>query len=286
MAGTHSNLDSDIAASSGAGLVDDVAMSRSAAATAAMAQQAIGLLDLTRLEDEDDDEAVDAFCRQALTPLGTVAAICIYPRFVALAKRTLANAPVVVATVVNFPDGAADVDAAVSQTRAAIDAGADEIDVVFPHQAYRSGARGIGRALVTECREVCGVGVRLKVIMETGLLETDGGFGALADMAGDALSCGADFLKTSTGKRGPGASLQAAAILLSAIRDATGRLGPAGLKVSGGIRTADEAARYMVLAERMMEPGYLSPRTFRIGASTLRGDLLRRAGVAPRDGAP
>ena len=133
-----------------------------------LAQQAVTLLDLTSLNADDDEARIIALCQRALSPAGAVAAVCVYPAFVALARRTLdqlGGAGVRVATVTNFPAGAADVDAAAAQTAAAVAAGADEVDVVYPYRAMLAGDAIVGRALVAACRAACGSGVLLKVIL-------------------------------------------------------------------------------------------------------------------------
>ena len=257
-------------------LAEPVAAARSAVAGADIARRAVGLLDLTRLEDDDDDPAVATSCRAALTPVGPVAAVCVFPRFVPLARRTLSDQPVRIATVVNFPDGAARPAEIAEEARTALAAGADEVDMVFPYRAVLAGDRAAGAAAVTAARAACGPDAVLKVIVESGAVPDPD---MLADMAVQAIEAGADFLKTSTGKIAAGASLEAAAVLLAAARDAarTGRT--VGVKVSGGVRTADQAAQYMALADRIAGPGFVRPATVRIGASTLLRHLLERAGI-------
>jgi deoxyribose-phosphate aldolase len=231
------------------------------------AARLLGLLDLTRLERPDDPELIDALVARAVTPAGAVAAVCIYPEWLGRAVEPLAGTGVRIAAVANFPDGEDDPAGAAAEALAAAEAGAAEVDVVVPWRAHLGGDReAIGR-LVAACREAIGPSVALKAILETGSL----GDGATIIDAGDrALAAGADFLKTSTGKVGPGASLVAARAMLEAIRDA----GHGGFKASGGVRTSAQAQAYVELAERMLGADWVTAATFRIGASSLLDDLL------------
>jgi deoxyribose-phosphate aldolase len=234
----------------------------------------LGLIDLTSLNDADSDASVRQLARDAVTPLGTVAALCVYPRLVQPAKEELAaqGARVRVATVANFPHGEEDVDAAAREVAAAVGAGADEVDVVFPWRALRAGREHAGRELVAACRAAVG-GRILKVIIESGCLETP----TLIRHASEiAIEGGAHFLKTSTGKVAVNATLQAAEIMLQAIRD-SGR--PIGFKAAGGIRSAADAQAYLKLARRIMGAGWVQPGNFRFRASGLLQDLLREAGL-------
>ncbi len=238
------------------------------------------MLDLTRLEDHDDELAVQSFCARAHSDWGHPAAICIYPQYIATARSVLAEhgltGRVHIATVTNFPSGAADPGLAAEQTRTAIAAGADEVDVVLPWRALLAGDERSGRQLVERCKAACGSGV-LKVILETGAL----GNAAMVRRAADlAIQGGADFLKTSTGKMATGATPQAARVMLEAIADSGGDI---GLKVSGGIRTLADAIVYMELAASMLGADWVRPAHFRIGASGLLDDLL---GVLQRQRRP
>ncbi|ACS87095.1 deoxyribose-phosphate aldolase [Musicola paradisiaca] len=239
-----------------------------------VAQRALGLMDLTTLNDDDTDEKVIALCRQASSPAGKTAAVCIYPRFVPLARKTLCEQgtpEVRIATVTNFPHGNDDIDVALAETRAAIAYGADEVDVVFPYRALMAGNRQVGFELVTACKEACAAaGVLLKVIIETGELKTE----ALIRQASEiAIDAGADFIKTSTGKVAVNATLQSAEIMLKVIRD-KGVGENVGFKPAGGVRTAEDAAQYLQLADAIMGAGWADARHFRFGASGLLGSLL------------
>jgi len=223
-------------------------------------RRAVGLIDLTSLNDDDTPEGIAALCEQAIAT--GVAAVCIYVPFVRQAKRT----GVRVATVVNFPEGAPDAGAAARETSAAVDAGADEIDVVLPYERYAAGDRTAALEVVNATREAC-EGAVLKVILETGRI---GGPETIRSAAADVLDLGADFVKTSTGKLQPGATLEAARPMLEAIRAA----GRGGFKAAGGVRTAEDAGRYLELADEIMGEGWTTPQTFRFGASGLLADLL------------
>lgn len=238
-------------------------------AAAAIARRALPLLDLTDLSDACTPDAVEALCRDARAD--GVAAVCVWPRFVAQAASALAGGPVRIATVVNFPGGGDAVARTVTETREALARGADEIDLVLPYHAFLAGDQDGPRAMVAAIREVCTGRTSLKVILETGVL---GDPPLIAQASTLALDAGADFIKTSTGKTPVSATPEAAAAMLHAI--ATHRGGrPAGLKVSGGLRRLADAARYLRLADEIMGPDWASPATFRIGASSLRQDLVR-----------
>lgn len=229
----------------------------------AVAARALPLLDLTDLGDAATEAGARALCARAVTPHGTVAAVCLWPRFVSTAKTALAGTGVKIATVVNFPEGGEDTRAVEAETARAIANGADEIDLVMPWRAFLAGRPGFAETQITRVKRVCGDGARLKVILETGELGDPTRMRAAADLA---LGAGADFVKTSTGKVAVNATLEATEQLLEAIR-ARGR--PAGFKAAGGIRTVADAAGHLALADRIMGPGWASPATFRFGASGL-----------------
>jgi deoxyribose-phosphate aldolase len=239
-----------------------------------LARALIASLDLTDLGDGCTDEDVAALCERAATSEGDVAAICIWPRFVGFAKGRL-KPGIRIATVVNFPDGAEDVEASVAEAERAVADGADEIDLVVAWR--RIGADdGFVADQVAAVKEACGKNVRLKAILETGEL---GGPARIAAAARAALAGGAGFLKTSTGKVPVNATPEAAEILLRAIGDAGGTV---GFKPAGGIRTFEDAKGYRDLANWICGDGYATPDRFRIGASGVLADLLAVAGGAAR----
>ncbi|AUH49853.1 deoxyribose-phosphate aldolase [Chromobacterium sp. ATCC 53434] len=233
------------------------------------ARRALSLMDLTTLNDDDTDEKVIALCRKAKSQDGTVAAMCVYPRFVPIAKKALREAgcpEVRVATVTNFPHGNDDIAIAVAETRAAIAYGADEVDVVFPYRALMAGNGDIGFELVKACKEACGDKL-LKVIIESGELKD----AALIRQASEiSIRAGADFIKTSTGKVPVNATLAAAETMLAAIKEQGGHC---GFKAAGGVKSAAEAAEYLALAARLLGDEWVNARHFRFGASSLLANL-------------
>ena len=236
------------------------------------ARQVLAGLDFTSLNADDTDDSVSGLCARAVTPAGPVAGVCIYAPFVPLARRLLAPTPVRVVTVVNFPAGGADAARAAEEARAAVTDGAQEVDVVFPYTAYLRGNAIAGRDVVAACREVCGDNITLKVILESGQIPT---VDALAEVSRLAIAEGADFLKTSTGKRGAGASLEAAAVMLDAIREADR---PIGFKPSGGLKTLGQSTQYLNLVRAMLGEAAIVPSRLRFGASSLMRELLDTLG--------
>lgn len=235
------------------------------------ARRALVCLDLTNLDDGCTASDVEALCRRAQTPEGFVAAVCIWPAFVAQAHAVLARTGIKVATVVNFPSGDAPVAEVLAETGRAIDDGADEIDVVVPWRKFAAGDDRAIPEMVRAVRDACGP-ARLKAILETGELADPVLIGRAAEMA---LAGGADFLKTSTGKVAVNATPEAAEILLETIRR---RQSDAGFKAAGGVRTTEDAALFLGLADRIMGPGWAGPKHFRFGASGLLDALLATLG--------
>ncbi|MBY5921888.1 deoxyribose-phosphate aldolase [Ferrimonas balearica] len=241
----------------------------------AAALRALSLMDLTTLNDDDTDEKVIKLCHDAKSPAGNTAAICIYPRFIPIARKTLnaIGAPEIqIATVTNFPHGNDDIDIAVAETKAAVAYGADEVDVVFPYRALMAGNETVGFDLVKACKAACGDQVLLKVIIETGELKEE----ALIRRASEiSIDAGADFIKTSTGKVPVNATLESARIMMEVINAKDTSV---GFKPAGGVRNAEQAAEYLALAESILGPDWVSPRTFRFGASSLLASLLQTLG--------
>lgn len=253
-----------------------------------VAELALQCLDLTSLNDGDGPAQVEQLCARARRALP--AAVCVWPRLAALARREAPEA-VAVAAVANFPEGGTDIERALRDTGQIVQAGAQEVDMVLPWRALQAGEEATCATLLQAVRRAC-EGLRLKVILETGELQDP----ALVRRAGElALQAGADFLKTSTGKTRHGASPEAARVLLellAAHERATGAR--AGFKASGGVRTVDDAAVYIGLVETILGPGQATPARFRIGASGLLDDieavlawpagLPRGPAAAPRTG--
>ena len=248
---------------------------KNAVATDALKKVAIQCLDYTSLNDTDTDDDVRTLCERAMTPMGNVAAICIFPDFVDFAKRTLVDPEIKIATVVNFPTGAEKIDRVLAVTRSVIFDGADEIDVVLPYSAYLAGEREACIDFLKAVKTACGDKV-LKVILETGELAD---VKMIRQASDDAISAGADFLKTSTGKVKIGATLEAAEQMLNACRDHFEKTGKTvGFKASGGIRTKQDAVQYITLARSIMGENWVTPTTFRLGASSLLANLLGEVG--------
>jgi deoxyribose-phosphate aldolase len=233
------------------------------------ARLALACLDLTSLNDGDDGASIDALCRRAVGPHGKVAAVCVWPRFVAQARAALPR-DVAVAAVANFPDGALDADRALADTRAIVAGGGDEVDLVLPWRAMLAGQVEAAAQLVAQVRSACR-GQRLKLIIESGELPTPE---AIRQACRIGLEAGVDFLKTSTGKTAHGASPDAARVMLEAIA-AHPRAMAVGFKAAGGIRTVADAAGYLALAREVMGVRVLNPARLRFGASGLLTDIER-----------
>ncbi len=238
----------------------------------------IRMIDLTTLEGADTPGKVRGMCAKALRPdpadpdVPPVAAVCVYPDLVAVARAALAGGGVAIASVATaFPSGRASLAVKLADVSDAVAAGADEVDMVIDRGAFLSGRYGQVYEEVRAVREACG-SAHLKVILETGELAT---LDNVARASWLAMLAGADFIKTSTGKVSPAATPPVALVMLAAVRDyarATGRR--VGVKVAGGIRTAKDSIRYLVLVRETAGPEWLTPALFRIGASSLLNDLL------------
>ncbi|HEY7524831.1 MAG TPA: deoxyribose-phosphate aldolase [Candidatus Limnocylindrales bacterium] len=239
---------------------------------------AIRMMDLTTLEGKDTPGKIRALCAKGIRPqpgdptIPSVAAICCYPTFIADAKEALEGTSVKVASVATaFPAGQTFRDIKIAETRAAASAGADEIDMVIDRGAFLAGEYGTVFDEIVDVKEAAG-DAHLKVILETGELET---YDNVRRASVLAMAAGADFIKTSTGKVQPAATLPVTLVMLEAVRDferATGR--QVGVKPAGGIRTAKEAIGYLVVLYETLGPRWMSPDWFRFGASSLLNDVL------------
>ena len=247
------------------------------------ARIALACLDLTSLNDADTEADVARLCERAQGSYGPVAAVCVWPRLAAFARGRL-PAHIGVAAVANFPGGSADIDGAVRDARAIVDAGAQEVDVVLPFARLQQHDESAVTHLLQAVRRACD-GLVLKVILETGVLATDA---LVARASRLALESGADFLKTSTGKTPVSATPQAARVMLNAISVDPRANARAGLKASGGIRTVADASVYIDLCEARLGASALVPARFRIGASSLLNDIEAVLGgqVPPPAAAP
>ena len=250
----------------------------------AAALRALKLMDLTTLNDDDTTEKVVALCHDAKTAVGNTAAICIYPRFIPAAKKALreqGTPEVRIATVTNFPHGNDDIEIAVTETKAAVAYGADEVDVVFPYRALIAGNEEVGFELVKQCKEACG-DITLKVIIETGELKEE----ALIKKASEiCIKAGADFIKTSTGKVPVNATPEYARMMLEVIRD-MGVAKTVGFKPAGGVRTAEDAAQYLAMADELLGAEWADNMHYRFGASSLLTNLLNTLEVTDETADP
>ncbi len=253
---------------------------RSIKTTAKMAgiRLAIECMDLTTLEGRDSEGRVRSLCAKAIKPaphlpdVPSVAAVCVYPNFVAIAKDALKGSSVKVASVATaFPSGQSSLEVKLADTQAALDAGADEIDMVIDRGAFLEGRFQDVFDEIVAVKRVC-ADVHLKVILETGELGSYDNVRRASDLALDA---GADVIKTSTGKVGTNATFPVALAMCEAIREHARRTGRrAGLKVAGGCRTTKQALTYLVIVKETLGEAWLHPDLFRIGASALLDDLL------------
>jgi len=239
---------------------------------------AVRMIDLTTLEGKDSEGKVRQLCRKAIRPLpedptvGPCAAVCVYPNWVATAREELAGTSVAVASVATgFPAGLVPLELKLAETRRAVEAGANEIDMVIDRGAFLSGHVDRVFDEIVEVKQACGP-AHLKVILETGELLT---YDNVRRASYLAMHAGADFIKTSTGKVAPAATPGVVLVMLEAIRDyylSTGR--QVGMKPAGGIRTSKQALHLLVLVKETLGDAWLTPEWFRIGASTLTNDLL------------
>ena len=228
----------------------------------------IACLDLTSLGNDDTEEDIIKLCQKAQTPYGKTAAVCVWPKFVTLAKNMLHNTNIRVATVVNFPDGGDDLIRLEMEITNALKSGADEIDAVFPYREYLKGNITLCEEFLKTATKLCHKKAVLKIILETGELKTINNIISAAKLC---ITHGADIIKTSTGKTETSATPEAANAILETI--ASGRKN-AGFKASGGIKTIDDAKKYLILADTIMGYKWVTPKNFRIGASSLLNNLI------------
>ena len=240
---------------------------------------AISMIDLTTLEGQDTPGKVRAMCAKAKRPdpadpsVPAVAAICVYPDLIGVAAAELKGTGIHLASVATaFPSGRASLEVKLADVASAIAAGADEVDMVIDRGAFLAGQYQLVFDEIAAVKYACGDAAHLKVILETGELAT---LDNVRRASWLAMLAGADFIKTSTGKISPAATLPVTLVMLEAVRDfreARGR--QVGVKAAGGIRTAKDAIRYLVLVNETAGEDWLDPHSFRIGASSLLNDLL------------
>ena len=238
---------------------------------------AISMVDLTTLEGADTPGKVKAMCSKALHPDPTdlttpsVAAVCVYGDLVETARSVVGNRIHVAAVATAFPSGRASLEVKLLDTKEAVAAGADEIDMVIDRGAFLSGDYAKVAREIEAVKEACGP-AHLKVILETGELKTLDNVKRASYLA---MRSGADFIKTSTGKVTPAATLPVTLVMLEAVRDYYTQTGTRiGVKAAGGIRTSKDAIKYLVLVNETVGEDWLTPDYFRFGASTLLNDLL------------
>ena len=239
---------------------------------------ALSMLDLTTLEGKDTPGKVRQMCRKAIAPhvslpdLPHVAAVCVYPNMVHIAKEEVEDTGVRVASVAtSFPSGMVPTKTKIDEVKFAISEGADEVDMVISRGKLLSGEYAFVADEIAAVKEACGE-AHLKVILETGELQTFENIRKASDLA---MHAGADFIKTSTGKVKPAATQEVTIVMLEAIRDyfyQNDRI--VGMKPAGGIRKAKQALQYLVLVKETLGDAWLTPEYFRFGASSLTNDLL------------
>lgn len=227
----------------------------------------ISCIDLTTLNPADNEESVSNLCRKATTDLGNVAAVCVYPEFVPVVVDILGDTDIKIASVANFPTGNQPLDQTFKEIDTALLAGANEMDIVFPHAMYLEGNKKSAFEYIAQCKIACRKAA-LKIIIEISEFPK---LDEIYLICEELISLDVNFLKTSTGKSKHGATLEAAATMLLAIRETPCN---AGFKASGGVKTLAQACGYMNLAKKIMTPEWVTPAHFRIGASSLLDELL------------
>lgn len=251
-------------------------------------KMALSMMDLTTLDAKDTPGKVRQLCAKAITPhtampdLPSAAAVCVYPNMVRIAREALGNHPIHVAAVATaFPSGMSTLKVKLEETKFAVNEGADEIDMVISRGKFLEGEYNYVFDEIAAVKQACG-NAHLKVILETGELSTLDNVRRASDLA---MYAGADFIKTSTGKVQPAATLPVTLVMLEAIRDFYYREGKMiGMKPAGGISTAKLAIQYLVVLRETLGAAWLHPDYFRFGASTLANDLLMQI-VKLSDGA-
>ena len=238
----------------------------------------LSMIDLTTLEGKDSPGKVKQLCYKAAhlhdqyPDLPNVAAICVYPTMVPIAKKALNGTNINIASVAtSFPSGMADLQSKLDEVKSVVDAGANEIDMVISRGRFLRGDYNYVSDEIAQVKEACG-DAHLKVILETGELVTLDNVRLASDIA---MEAGADFIKTSTGKVSPAATSPVVLTMLEAIRDFETKTGEKiGMKPAGGIGTAKQAIQYLVMVKETLGEDWLSPDLFRFGASSLANDVL------------
>lgn len=232
------------------------------------AKQLLQFIDYTSLSDSDTNESIAALCQQAAATSPQVAAVCVYPQFVKLAKQLLSGSAIKIASVANFPSGTAEIDQVEAEIAALLADGADEVDVVWPYQRFLAGDLAFCQEFLVACRAAA-KNTSLKVIIESGAIQDPEKIYQAAVLV---IRSGAEFVKTSTGKIEAGASIEAATAIMQAIVDCQA----GGLKVSGGVRRVEDALAYYKLLLEQQPHSWISQDHFRIGASQLVAQLVKQ----------
>jgi deoxyribose-phosphate aldolase len=231
------------------------------------AARALSCLDLTNLNDDCDEAAIVALCAKAQTKFGPVAAVCVWPAFVKQSVDLLKGSGIRVATVVNFPSGMESISAVRKMAMDAVEDGADEIDLVIPWPELLEDRPEVIAPTVASVKSAIG-NATLKAILETGMLENQDQVRLASELA---INGGANFIKTSTGKVPINATPRALKTMLTVIHDSKEAV---GLKPSGGLKTTQDAADFLSIADEIMGPDWATPETFRFGASGVLNDIL------------
>ena len=238
-----------------------------------LAAKLVSVLELTSLNQDDTQTVISELCDKALTCVGPVAALCVYPRFLPICWKTLpGESGVKAATIVAFPDGTASAQNVANETADAIALGADEVDMVFNFNAFLNKDSQTAATAIAAARAAIGTEARLKVILEAGLYDDKPQ--AVYEASRLALEAGADFLQNASGKIKPGATPAAVAAMAMAVTDA--KADSVGIKVSGGVGGFDQAAAYFTLVQQCFGGSALRKDRFRIGAGSLLDALLER----------
>lgn len=248
---------------------------------------AFNMIDLTTLNGSDTEGKIKQLCHQALhiaddiSGVSSVAAVCVYPNFVQLAAKELENSGVKVASVAGgFPSGQTSLEIKIAETKYALDQGADEIDMVISRGKFLEGEYNIVYDEIASIKESCG-DKHLKVILETGELVTLDNVRIASEIA---IAAGADFIKTSTGKITPAATMEGSYVMLQTIADYYKRTGKMiGMKPAGGISTAEVALQYLAMLDDTLGQQWMTNEYFRFGASRLVGDIAKELGKLESD---
>lgn len=253
-----------------------VEAARKAVSSREAATTTLHSLDLTSLNSTDTPESIDTMLAKADQGVnGTVAAICVYPQFLTQSFNKVAKKGIGIATVINFPSGKGELKQTADDVTAAIKAGASEVDIVLDYESFLKDDREKAYELLAVARDAATAGgAKLKVILESSVFEN---YDDLYSASVLALQAGTDFIKTSTGKHATGgATLEAAAVMLQAIKDMES---DAGIKISGGVKTVADGAQYIALVESMMGKGWIDKDHYRVGASGVMNDITKVLGV-------